>query len=176
MTIYDQLISALYNITAEHNALTNLPLSCLTALSMEMERNLTWYETHDSIMGGHITYAHTTESIFGHQFRITYKKPYSKATNHYYQQFFTFGNEDYETIVKSRTIKWYNGLCLDNSFNMDIVLTNWIRSNEYVYDLLKCATLAGYLRSETAIFDLNDACYDIMGVSLKNPLCVLDNI
>lgn len=175
MTIYEQLTSALYQITTNQNIYTNIPFSCLTVLSVEEERKLLWYETHDSIMCGHITYAHTTEIVFGHQFRITYKKPYPKATSIYYQNFFTFGNEYYDGIVKSRTIKWYDGVCLDESFNMGVILTNWTRSEKYVHDLLKCATLAGYLRSEMDIFDLNDACYDIMGVCLKTPLCILDN-
>ena len=175
MTICDQLTSALYKITSEQNSYLNIPFSCLTVLPIEEERVLSWYETHDSIMCGRITYTQTTESIFGHSFRITYKKPYAKATSNYYQQFFTFGNEDYDGIVKSRTIKWYDGVCLDESFNMSCVLSNWTRSNEYVHSLLKCATLAGYLRSEMDIFDLNDACYDIMGVSLKTPLSILDN-
>jgi len=175
MTIYERLTSALYDITAEQNIYTNLPFSCLTVLPIEYGRTLSWYETYDSIMCGHITYAHTTETIFGHQFRITYKKPYPKATSHHYQNFFTFGNEYYDGIVKYRTIKWYDGLCLDESFNMGVILTNWKRSEEYVHDLLKCATLAGYLRSEMDIFDLHDACYDIMGISLKAPLSILDN-
>jgi len=175
MTIYEQLTSALYEITNNQTISANIPFSCLTILPIEEERKLSWYETHDSVMCGHITYAQTTESIFGHPFRITYKKPYAKATSNYYQQFFTFGNEDYDRIVKSRTIKWYDGVFLDQSFNISGILTHWTRSNEYVYGLLKCATLAGYLRSEMDIFDLNDACYDIMGISLKTPLSILDN-
>jgi len=175
MTIYERLTSALYEITREQTIYTRLPFSCLTFLSTSDEHTLSWYETHDSVMCGHVTYAQTTETIFGHQFRITYKKPYAKATSNYYQQFFTFGNEYYDNIVKSRTIKWYDGICLDESFNMGVILTHWKRSEDYVHDLLKCATLSGYLRSETDIFDFNDTCYDILGISLKKPLCILDN-
>jgi hypothetical protein len=175
MTLCNQLTSALYEITKEQDMYNNLPFSCLTFLSTMEEHQLPWYETHDSIMGGHITYAQSTEYAFGHPFRVTYKKPYAKATSNYYQNFFTFGNEYYDTIVKSRTIKWYDGVCLDPAFDMGGVLSNWTRSHEYVRNVLKCATLSGHLRSEIDIFEFNDACYDILGISLKNPLCILDN-
>lgn len=175
MTLCEQLTSTLYQITSKQNSYMNLPFSCLTFLSTDEERKLSWYDTYDTIMCGRVTYAQTTENIFGHPFRITYKKPYAKATSNYYQNFFTFSNEYYDDIVKSRTIKWYDGSCLDETFNMGVMISNLKQTDEYVYNLLKCATLAGYLRSEMDIFDLNDACYDIMGVSLKEPLCILDN-
>ena len=73
MTISNQLTSALYEITKEQNSYMNLPFSCLTFLPTNEEHRLSWYETYDSIICGHVTYAQSIEYAFGHPFRITYK-------------------------------------------------------------------------------------------------------
>ena len=179
LSIYDQLTYATYKISnnnAYAGAHNDTNFTCLTYLTDVSERHLNWYETYNSTIGGNITFAKTTESVFGQDFRITYMKPMPKVTNNHYQNFFTFGNEFYDGIVKTRIIKCYDGICLsDKSFNIGILLTNYKKTEQYVHDVLKCMTLLGVLRSEMAIFDFNDACYDILGISLTNPLCILDN-